>query len=615
MNLADFMTRRTVAVAVLILGVTVLATGCRKPPQSVNGDAATAGPKGDPWETASRRLKKETDLTACRSVLGELSNNLSGQENGQKLPGLSADAEAALSQLVPLIPEDLAEIRGAAFSSHDPVYLAECLYLRDAARSLELPGLPPEHQADLGFAWVCRQVCLNPWLIEVQSGLQMATALPPAYVLRRGSGSGLERMYVFLALLQQMGLDGCLIGPPDAGDKPAGFVAYAADKKTVLSGTPRGPFWAVGVRVGNDVRLYDPWRGQPFPAPLKQLKANPTAYQTWFDDAANTAGTTPADAQAATVYLAVPVNSLAPRMALLEEKLKADVGVRLAINPAKLQAAFPDPKPAFWNPPTDRFAYGRAARGFLPTEEGGADRTERSPGRLYEAYLESQLPPEIMVVPPELLPYREVIADVGIRVAQYARGAYGYNFLNPPMPRERLHRGFFQDAAKDLVAKQDSFAKGLERIRNNRDTPVLVRDWAETARELYNDLGRVGLDSDPAGRAAAAAQAQARIDMHWRNPAVVLLVDRVVSEVGQAEATYLLALCKHEQAERAQARLDYASGGDLAGLKQDAAIAWEIALREWQTYRAATGTHSGFPGRAQHARQLAERAERLAAQR
>ena len=290
--------------------------------------------------------------------------------------------------MVPLHPTDRDEIRSATFSPHDAVYLAECLYLRDAARSLVMPGLSPEQLADLGFAWVCRQVILDPWLVPINPREHMVPVLSPAHILRRGSGSGLERMYVFLALLQQMGLKGCLIGPPSAAANPATYIAFAADKKTVLTGAPRGPFWAVGVRVERgmkpDIKLYDPWRGEAFPATWNELRSNPGSHTAWFDDPATVSGIRPDDLKTASVCLAVPVNSLSPRMAMMEKKLKEQVDVKLGVNPEEFRTAFAEAKPAFWNPPGDNFAYGRAARAFLPIEQGGeADRFNPAGQALY----------------------------------------------------------------------------------------------------------------------------------------------------------------------------------------------------------------------------------------
>jgi hypothetical protein len=592
----------------LVVGIALVSTGCGKPPKLNESDETDTRQKSDPWEAAAKRLRKETDLKACKAVLGSLNHELSTGEKGEKAAALAKPEEDALASLVPLHASDREEIRPATYSPHDPVYLAECLYLRDAARSLAISGISPEQLADLGFAWVCRQVVLEPWTVDYRPGVLIGTALPPTQILRRGSGSGLERMYVFLALLQQMGLDGCLLGPPGAANTPAGDVAYAPDKKTVLTGTPRGPFWAVGVRIEKDkqvdVKLYDPWRGTAFPATLNQLRANPDSHKAWFDDPAAVSGMTAGDSKGASVCLAVPVNSLSPRMALLEKKLKELVEVKLAIKPNELRDRFPDPKPTFWNPAGDQFAYGRVARTFLPKDQGGdADRYDPGNRRYYDLYIRSQLPPAERVVPADLLRNQAVIADIKERIEERVKVVYLTAFLQPPTPRELVQRGQFREASGTLVQRVDEFAKSLLRVRNTEDADKKMREWAERATELYQSLG-----TDPNARAA--------IDENWASQGAALVFDRAVGEVGQAEATLLLALCRHEQAERVQARLEHATGADVDKLRQAAADAWDTAFREWSGYREQfSGTDTASPARAQHIRALADRAKELAGKR
>ena len=589
-----------------------LLSGCGKPPGSVSETGGLAAEKEDPWKAFVKRLRKENGADACRAALSALSNGLPNAPEAPKPKGLAPEQEEALAKLVPLNKDDRAEVRPADFTAHDAAYLAECLYLRDAARSFDVPDRPGEspeqaaaRRADAAYAWVCRQVYLNPWLVPLPDDPNrlQGTALPPSWVLRRGYGSGLERMYVFLGLLQQMGLDGCLVGPKDAETLPAGYVAQSAG--TILTGAPRGPFWAVGVRTGPDVRLYDPWRGQPFPAPLGQIRANPDAHRAWFEDKANVSGITPALAKDAAVCLAVPVNSLAPRLATVEEQLKADVGVRLAADAAKLAAAFPGAK--FWNPPTDPFAYGRTARQFLPPDLGGSPNA--GPARLFGLYVRSQLPPATQLLPPELLNRPEILEDVGERIVRIAESGYGLAFVYPlPTPRERLQRGQFQDAARELVNRQDLFGRGLEQIRRTPDADRQIKAWADAALQLYTEQGRALTNRD----ADARDRARAAIDAHWTSPvAVALLVPRAVSAVAGAEATLLLALCKHEQAERLQTQLD-AGAGDPARLRDEASAAWLVARDAWQSYAPQAAAHAGFPGRSEHAKALAARAEQMA---
>jgi hypothetical protein len=432
--------------------------------------------------------------------------------------------------------------------------------------------------------------------------------LPPTAVLRRGFGSGLERMYVFLALLQQLELQGqgCLIGPPDAGNVGSRLGYPISYPHLAQVKVPRGPFWAVGVRVGDDVRLFDPWRGKPFPVTLKQLKANADAAKGWSEAKDNVSGATANDAKAATAFLAVPVNSLSLRMAKFEEKLGRELGVKLAYDLKALEAmrgGFPDPKPAFWNPPQDPSAYGRASRTYLPIELGGSDRG--APGsRLYDQALRGQIPQTAFEVPERL--------KGGDRLRFAAGTALGLSFVEPPNPREAIQRGRFQDASTDLVAKQEQFSKGLERLRTQdaATQEQQIREWIDAANQAYDDMTRAQLNNDK----EQERRAQAQLEEVWKQPPARWLIDMASAEVGRAEAALLLALCKHEQAERYQVRLERAAGAEADRLRPDARDAWRTALSAWRTYEQLSSAHAGFPGRAAHAQALSARAAALAAE-
>lgn len=613
--------RTAVLTSAAVVAGLVLMPGCNKHPE-LREKAKPTDPKTDPWDTAAKRLRKETDPAACKAALGQLNTDLAHRKD---IPGpvpLSDDGMKALAALVPLSAEDREEVRRGAYSGLDPVYLADCLYLRDAARSLDPTGLPPADLARVGFAWACRQVYLHPWVVE---GFGPCPAVPPTYVLRRGHGAGLERAYVFLALLQQMGIDGCLIGPPDAATRPAGFAPNGPDGKPA-AGPPKGPFWAVGARVGADILLFEPWRGEPFPGPdgkgvgaLAQVKANPGQVKAWLGD--KTWGLTADDLKSGAVFLAVPVSGLSPRMALLDEKLKADTGTKLAVNPAALRDRFTTAAPAgpglpaegvkFWNPPGDRFAYGRVTATFLPPEEGGTDRADESL-RMYTRYRFDLIPRSVFAVPPEL-----TAAPAVERLRVVCATVYETSFFTPPSPRERIQRGQFQDAARDLTAKQESFGRGLERLRT--ENPAEIGTWCATANQLYDALNRARYpnigqttpqpDSDP-----QVAEARGKVEDFWRSTLAMtqVIVDRATAVVGRAEAGFLLALVKHEEAERQQLRADRAAGADAPRAKAAAAGAWREAANAWESFLEQPTNEAAFPGRKAHARDLSARAKKLA---
>lgn len=593
-------------------------TGCPKPNTKYTGDNdAKTGPgaaqKADPWDAAAKRVRKETDAAAVRTTLGKLAEEIAARPDLPPVPALTPDAEKLLAPLARLAPEDLEVVRPATFSGGDAAYVAACLYLRDAVRAVDPVGLPPAEAANAGFAWVCRQVYLQPWVTD--DG-RFVPAVPPTYVLRRGWGTGYERATVALALFQQLGLDAALVGPPDAADRPVGFMPPWADQKPELS----GPFWAVAVRAGADVLLFDPVGGRPFPGTLAQVKANPDLLKPWADDKARP-WKVPADVvKQATLYQSAPLPALAPRTAAVEEKTKADVGAVLAVD-LKAQrerfAAAPGVgEVKVWNPPGDGLAYPRVSASFLPAEDGGSDR--RPPGqRLLDLY-QGALFPRQAFTGPDVLPRELTAQPARDRLILTAASDYAAAFLNPPTPREKLQRGQHQDAAVFLSARQDGFARGQEQVRNA--TPEQLEAWVKTANDLYRNLRnaefpdpnqtRPNPPTDPAVAAARAA-----VEEFWKTTGAVAqaIMGRATARLGLAEASYLLALTKHEEAERQQLRAEKAPAADAPRAKAAAALAWAEAANTWQSYLDLSANLPGLDARTAHARGLSARAAALAA--
>jgi hypothetical protein len=204
----------------------------------------------------------------------------------------------------------------------------------------------------------------------------------------------------------------------------------------------------------------------------------------------------------------------------------------------------------------------------------------------------------------------DLTAVAAQRLAATAVAMLAVAFIEQPNPRERIQRGQFQDAARDLVAKQEQFAAGLERLRTEdaAQQARAIREWVAKTNELYEELTRAqSIEKD----AELAAKVGAQIDSQWKQRPALLIVDKLSAEVGRAEAAYLLALCKHEQAERLQVRLERAGEPDAARLKADALDAWRTALDAWRTYEQLATAHAGFPGRAAHAAKLTARSAKF----
>ncbi len=621
------MIRRLLLPAPLLIAALVAAVvavpGCGTKPSQYKGSDSNRVDEQSPWAKAASALRRDSDAPACRQALTQLNNDLAARPAADLQPeSLSPEAERAIQEALVLKEHEVKEIRSSSYGGLDPYHLAQCLYLADAARSLDVAALPPARQADLAFRWVVRQVTLAPWVLDFPDAGQSLTAvLPPLFVLRRGSGSGLERAYVYLALLHQLGLDGCLVAGPDAGNL-VGSPLFPLGQRPI----PQGPFWAVGARVGADVFLFDPWRGEPMPgaegrvATLAQVRANPDLLKPWRDDK-DRPWTVPVDLlTGATAYLAAPLSSLAPRFRRLEQELKGDLPVRLAADPIAMKARFaaeakvPDAK--LWNPPGDGYSTTRVLGSFLSAEKGGFATSDK----LHDDYLLSLIPRTVFAVPAELQPQNEL--DVGVpeavdRLMRSSAGVFAASFMAPPTPREQIQRGDFAQVTATLVEKRKEYARALQRVQTDRNREVEIGQWSKRARTLYENLTKARRGNNP----DELADAQAAVDNFWRETATAnAIIDAAVAEAGLAEATYLLAQSMHEQAERAQAKVERLTADPrhkaaTEDARKEAVLAWREAKGWWTLYEQgpAAVQQRTYPGRAAHAKQLAARAVELAA--
>ena len=157
-----------------------------------------------------------------------------------KPPPLSAQEQARLETDLAIDAEELAELNSSTFTLLDASYLETCFLFRDVARSLQVDGRPPLDQVNAAFAWAMRQVRLDE---------KPQHTVPELFVLRRGNGKDVERARVFLALLDQLGLEGCLLRIPQEKD-PAQIVRVLP-----------------GVLVGKEIYLFDSRLGLPVPDP------------------------------------------------------------------------------------------------------------------------------------------------------------------------------------------------------------------------------------------------------------------------------------------------------------------------------------------------------------
>src|SRR5262249_40867588 len=160
-------------------------------------------------------------------------------------------------------------------------------------------------------------------------------------VLLIGRGNEMERMNVALAAWQQLGLDGCLIGHKNEAN--------------VFR------MWGLGVRLGPEIYLFDPWKGAPLFAAdgkrvvtLREARSNPELLKSALAGV-DGAGNLKQWIEQSSVYLSPPIPSLSLRMRFLQTVLSGNQPVIVSINAAELQKRFASTgeRVAFWNPPND----------------------------------------------------------------------------------------------------------------------------------------------------------------------------------------------------------------------------------------------------------------------
>ncbi|HYT87916.1 MAG TPA: hypothetical protein VEL76_04295, partial [Gemmataceae bacterium] len=272
-------------------------------------------PGDDPLDPPRAVVRKALDPPDYYAALELVNKHLNNQPDA--LARFDPPDRAAFRQLLTerlaLDEDEMNEVDNPRFTPLDAHHLAFCFLLRDAARSLRLPERTDAtaadktaqalHQARVAFDWTVRQV-----LLEEKGG----DLRPPQFVLPEGRGGSRERALVFLALLHQLGLDGCMI-------------AFPADGSEALN------YRLAGVLLpgeGGGIYLFDPKLGVPLPAPkgkgvatLDQFRAPKEQKEIFAQlnlDDTYRYDITPEQATKGEVHLVFPLSALSTRMRYLE---------------------------------------------------------------------------------------------------------------------------------------------------------------------------------------------------------------------------------------------------------------------------------------------------------
>jgi phage antirepressor YoqD-like protein len=539
--------------------VLLLLAGCRN---NAGNDAAPPPTKqavaNDQTSTALEIFRHGGDSAQLREGLILLDTPLARPENAARLV-LSSDERGLLQESARVTPAELAELEAVHFRPLDAVVLESAVLFRDAARSLEVPGMSPAQQAAFAFDWVARHVLLYE---------QRQDNLPPAFVLRAGHGGATDRGLVFLALMHQWRREGCLLVAPDMKTAPL-----------------------VGLLIDGQLHLFDTRLGLPVPGPGGKGIATWSEVVKQPDLLANSKITAEQIA-AMEAKLAQPLEMAAPRMRYLDSLVQGDeahigserlathhdlVGAKAALQAAGIA------KVGFWLPAL------RAAGQFAAVDDGGTDRTHRA-----KRFASTLIPWS-----PVLQRYQDlrIYADLPNEARQTLEN----------ITAELFDRYYRQPGEMLVRGKTEALPRRLERIRavsddadfgspkDEQELAQLAAAWRERVNAAYLAALR---DPSAAGKVREIWDEdhyllyliqQPDLDEIPRSAVKKTLSRLVLAAARQplsARANWLFASLSLDKAERAQVawQMQKAAGKDGKSAAANVRNAWLNARSAWNQY-------------------------------
>ncbi len=563
----------------LLVGAYFLTRGGSSTPRGTNGSGGAG--KRDDLENAFEIFRQAKSIKHFREGLALVNSHLRGVEDRSNLT-FSAKVSRLLRERYLLDDDELAEISATTFQALDAPYMEWCFLLRDAVRALEQPGAGPLDQVRLAFAWVMRQVRLQE---------RRGDLLPPSFVLQRGYGTAAERALIFLDLVHQLGLEGCIVGLADAkSQQPAD--ARSEPPAAVLVGV------CIPHDDGVELYLFDPRLGAPLSGPdgksiatWSQLRKQPQLF--W------PAGAMPEVDGKPEILSACPLSSLAARMKYLEEEFERRDKLQLHHDPAALLSLLEKTggdKVRVWHartPPGGQPARTplRVLRTYLSTAEGGTDTSKD-----YKP-LEPQLVPNQaflrVYIALKLVGDDGLTADAHHELMLRTIALYGQYGL---APRGMLLRGQYMQAKSRL----GDLRQPLELLEiahsNEAEFRKRVLAWRNEVNRAYlavlnrEPVAALRVNQIWAEDQFLLALLEARTDLEPTKFQKKILSDIVLSAVRDVlgpEGNYQMAQCWQEIAERATATVHAgrAADRDRAADREGAAKAAEIARKNWNDTR------------------------------
>lgn len=191
---------------------------------------------------------EEYDLPETfRQMIDRLDQWIENQKplEGWRIDPLVDTLPAGLRNLIPTL-----ELERMRFDQTDGLFLREAVWLSNIANWAHKGAVDPLSQAEGLFDWVVRNIQL-----EAPPAIAPGTEFVPVYcypweTLIFGRGTAIDRAWVFVLLLRQLGIDAGLVG---------------LVRRESLGGE-RIDMWAVGVLVDKNVYLFEPTLGVPIPS-------------------------------------------------------------------------------------------------------------------------------------------------------------------------------------------------------------------------------------------------------------------------------------------------------------------------------------------------------------
>ena len=619
-------------VPVIALTATWLASGCYRPPGGPEGGQAGQAPSELRANALAVFKEEKPSVSSYRSAVQQLNHYLDISQEVRDRLVLDPKVEQLVQQPGFLdTPDRIAEIKKKSFTLLDSHHLDARFLFRDAARALTNDfGNPPrgdaealaEYQLNLAryaFDWVMRHVYLEPRprrrddprtaeIIQRFRQMQLPPQTPifgvpwPAHeVLRRGTGDAEDRARVYLALLEQLGLEGGII---------TRSIQVRDDGRIESRERP----WAVGVVIGTDIYLFDPLLGRPIAGPepgsvatLRRIQHDPAILRAWYqpilDDAelrdryrqaqrhpSDPVQVTPAMLATPSLLLYVEMTSLAPRMRELQEWL-LDAG-----DPVKL-----------YSDVASRIEKLRQAGLGVPIRLWGARSAPGYPAALLPQYFDDRLNEirRVAILAPRagrIPPWIDELAAELRAPAQVARLYQRYESYvlsvrtGSGRPRDLLVRGRPEVAVDIIIDTENIIDRMIDMAKERHLTSAdpLRKTWVPKLIAAVREFQERNLELQKAAPGSAEAiELEERLRVQslvveglWREPDITwrYLSMQWAEPLMRENLTYYMALAKVDLAIRAE--LQSQQGGPAApgGVVLTPAQRWASADRWLRRY-------------------------------